>query len=176
MIAVVQGKSPATLKNVYQIDTPVSIPGSGTSNASVGTGSATGVAIANDAMKYKGAGYVYGGPADKPGDWDCSSFVSYVLGHDFNMALPNGGHYGAAGFPPHSHGPVTTDFFNMGTEVPRSQVQAGDLIIWHPHIGIAISNTTMISAQDEQLGTGTAGIDDASKYFGAQPRCQRVGG
>lgn len=32
----------------------------------------SGTAIASDALKYAGQGYVYGGNASRPGDWDCS--------------------------------------------------------------------------------------------------------
>src|SRR5215472_13498415 len=69
----------------------------------------TGDQVASDALRYVGAGYIYGGPAARPGDWDCSSFVSYVLGHDLGMALP-GGKWGAPGFPPGSHGPVVESY------------------------------------------------------------------
>lgn len=171
---IVQGKSPAGLTNRYPVDAPVdNLPSGGTGQ--VGGGSATGVAIANKALSYQGQGYVWGGRADKPGDWDCSSFLSYVLGHDFNMTLPGGGHYGASGYPPNSHGPVTTGFYQLGKTVPRAQVQAGDLVIWHPHCGIAINNTSMISARGQASGTGVSSIDGDTRYFGAEPRCQRVG-
>lgn len=171
---IVQGKSPATLPNRYKVDAPVdNLPSGGTGQ--VGPGSATGQAIANKALSYSGQGYVWGGPADKPGNWDCSSFLSYVLGHDFGMTLPGGHHYGDAGFPPHSHGPVTTDFYKVGTQVQRSQVQAGDLVIWHPHCGIAINGTSMISARGHTSGTGVSSIDGDSRYFGYPPRCQRIG-
>lgn len=170
--AILQGRNPATLDNRYPVDPPVDLPSGG--NTAVGASSATGQAIANKALSYAGQGYVWGGRADRPGDWDCSSFVSYVLGHDFGMTLPGGHRYGDPGYPPHSHGPVTTDFYRLGTQVPRSQVQAGDLLIWHPHCGIAISSTTMVSARSQRTGTGTSSIDGDTRYFGYEPRCQRV--
>jgi cell wall-associated NlpC family hydrolase len=171
--AIVQGKSPATLPQTAGIDTPVELPPS--TDSSVGGGTATGQAIANDALKYKGAGYVWGGPADRPGNWDCSSFVSYVLGHDLNYTLPGGGHYGAAGFPPHQHGPTTTTYHGYGKSITRAQVGAGDLVVWPTHIGIAISNTTMISARSQTSGTGTSSIDGDTRYFHQEPTCRRVG-
>lgn len=173
--AIVSGKSPATVPKSYAIDSPVEIPSSGSTPGGVGGGTASGQAIANDAMKYQGAGYNYGGRADKPGNWDCSSFVSYVLGKDFSYTLPGGGHFGASGYPPNDHGPTTTEYASFGKQISRSEVGAGDLVVWPDHIGIAINNQTMISAQDQKLGTGTAGIDDTSRYFGAQPNCRRVG-
>jgi cell wall-associated NlpC family hydrolase len=131
---------------------------SGTGGSSGGSGGkATGSAIADAALKYKGAGYVYGGNASKVGNWDCSSFVSYVLGHDLGMPLP-GGKWGDAFFPPHSHGPTTLQYLLFGTPINLNQVKAGDLIVSSEHMGIAISSTQMISAQDEALGTGIGGF------------------
>jgi cell wall-associated NlpC family hydrolase len=124
------------------------------------TSSGSGSAISDDALKYKGQGYVFGGPADKPGNWDCSSYASYVLGHDLGKPLP-GGHWGDPGFPPHVHGPTTLQYLVYGSAISRDQVAAGDLIVWDTHMGIAISSTDMISAQDEALGTGVAPFDGA---------------
>lgn len=126
--------------------------GSGSGIQTAAAVSATGSAISDDALKYKGQGYVWGGNASSPGDWDCSSFVSYVLGHDLGHALP-GGKWGDPGFPPNSHGPTTVQYMLFGTGINLSQVQAGDLVVSTEHIGIAISPTQMISAQDPQLGT-----------------------
>ena len=114
--------------------------------------------ISGDALKYKGLGYVYGGPAAHPGDWDCSSFVSYVLGHDLGLRLPGGGRYGDPGYPPNAHGPVVVSYSTWsGASAVRSPL-AGDLCCWvglgtGGHIGIAISSTHMISAYDTAQGT-----------------------
>lgn len=114
--------------------------------------------ISGDALKYAGLGYVYGGTGTRPGDWDCSSFVSYVLGHDLGLALPGGGHWNAAGYPPHTHGPVVTDYSSWSGAKPVRSPAAGDLCCWvgsgtGGHIGIAISGTRMISALDSSQGT-----------------------
>lgn len=115
-----------------------------------------GSAIAADAKRYVGKGYVYGGPADRPGDWDCASFVSWVLGHDLKLPLP-GGRWGQPGFPPHAHGPVVLDYaaWRSARDVPVPQ--AGDLCCWvgagpDGHIGIAISASQMVSALNPSLG------------------------
>lgn len=127
------------------------------------TSAPAGGTISGEALKYKGLGYVYGGPADRPGDWDCSSFVSYVLGHDLRLRLPGGGSYGDPGYPPHAHGPVVTSYSTWaGASAVRSP-QAGDLCCWvgegtGGHIGIAISPTRMISAYDTAQGTLVTGI------------------
>lgn len=137
------------------------------------TSSATGSSIADDALKYNGAGYVWGGNASSTGDWDCSSFVSYVLGHDLGLPLP-GGHWGDPGFPPHAHGPTTVQYMLYGTGINLKDVQAGDLIVSSVHMGIAISPSQMISAQDEQLGTGLGGFP--AGFPGGPPVYRRVSG
>jgi cell wall-associated NlpC family hydrolase len=120
-----------------------------------------GADIAQDALKYAGQRYTYGGPADRPGDWDCSSFVSYVLGHDLGMVLPGGGRYGSPAYPPHAHGPVVLSYAGWAgaTTLPAGMAPAaGDLCVWAGagplgHIGIALDGTHMISALDTQYGT-----------------------
>ena len=119
-----------------------------------------GSAIAAAALKYKGKGYVSGGKADKPGDWDCSSFVSYVLGHDLGLGLP-GGVWNGAGMPPHAHGPVVGDYRTWAGSAEVASPQPGDLCIYGPdvHIGIAISSRQMISALNPENGTTVTAID-----------------
>ena len=134
-------------------------PGTGQANPNVvgqavASGAGLGPAIAADAQRYVGAGYVYGGNASKVGDWDCSSFVSYVLGHDLGLTLPSGGKWGDPGYPPNAHGPTTLNYMLWGTGIPLSEVRAGDLVVSTVHMGIATGPTTMVSAQDPQQGTG----------------------
>lgn len=122
--------------------------------------------ISGDALKYKGLGYVYGGPASRPGDWDCSSFVSYVLGHDLGLRLPGGGKYGDPGYPPNAHGPVVVSYATWSGATAVRSPQAGDLCCWvglgtGGHIGIAISSTHMISAYDTAQGTLVTPIQGA---------------
>ena len=151
-------------------------PSGGTGGGGVGgsiVGGATGSAIADDALKYQGEGYVWGGSASRPGDWDCSSFVSYVLGHDLHMALP-GGHWGDPGFPPNSHGPTTIEYLVFGQPINRGQVQAGDLIVWEDHIAIATSPSQAISAHSPALGTSVTGIDSENAAHGGNAHFRRV--
>ena len=124
--------------------------------------------IAAQALKYIGAGYVFGGPADHPGDWDCSSFVSYVLGHDLGYPLP-GGKWGDPGMPPHAHGPTTNNYMMWGKPVSASQVQKGDLIVSSEHMGIVVTTGTYMSAKTPAAGTGmglyTQGFPGGSPVF-----------
>ncbi|MEU9022345.1 NlpC/P60 family protein [Actinomadura sp. NPDC048394] len=173
--SIVQGHSPVGLPQRYAVDPPVSTPPASGSTAVAG-GTASGQAIANDALKYNGTGYHWGGPADKPGNWDCSSFVSYVLGHDLGQPIP-GGNWGGPGMPPHAHGPTTHEYASFGQSISRAQVAAGDLIVWPDHIGIAINNSSMINARSTASGTGISSIDGTTRYFhGTQPVYRRVGG
>ena len=120
-------------------------------------GAVTGAAIAGDATRYQGQGYVYGGDASSPGDWDCSSFVSYVLGHDLGMGLP-GGKWGDPGFPPHAHGPVVTSYADWTAAEATETPAIGDLVLWvgsgaAGHIGFVTGPNQMVSALNTDLGT-----------------------
>jgi peptidoglycan DL-endopeptidase CwlO len=99
-------------------------------------------AIAADALKYEGkVGYRWGG-AD-PSGWDCSGFVTWVLHHDLGYSLPSNVHT------------VCTQFYawSGAYKVSADQVQAGDLVVWPSHMGIAVSPTQMISAENPTRGT-----------------------
>lgn len=125
------------------------------------TGSASGSAIASDALKYQGHAYLYGGAPGQTGanPWDCSSFTSYVLGHDMKLAIP-GGSWATVTGNGSQHGPTTTDYlaWSGASTISANQVQAGDLCCWSTHIGIAINNTQMISALNPTLCTAVTGI------------------
>lgn len=123
----------------------------------------TGNAIADDALHYNGHTYVYGGSPGKDGSgpWDCSSFCNWVLSHDLALPWPGAGQYDGS-----SHGPTTVQWGawflakSAGTKtVPREQVQPGDVVVWAGHMGIAISNTQMVSARNPSEGTGVGDID-----------------
>jgi cell wall-associated NlpC family hydrolase len=151
------GATPATHQTILTAEVQAASEGSTPPTSSGGSAGATGSAIADDALKYQGAGYVWGGNASRPGNWDCSSFVSYVLGHDLGLPLP-GGHWGDPGFPPHAHGPTTLQYLLYGEPVDLKDIQPGDLIVSTVHIGICIGGGKMISAQDPQLGTNIGGF------------------
>jgi cell wall-associated NlpC family hydrolase len=143
-------------------------PGSTGPNTTVGDNTnqgqgATGSAIADDALKYVGHVYVWGGPANVNGGWDCSSFVSWVLGHDLGLALPGGSWASATGSGT-EHGPNVASYTLWGGayHIPQSQVQAGDLICYPPdtHIAIATSSTDGVSAESTANGTGTGPLSE----------------
>ena len=117
------------------------ITGSSGSSGNPAGISATGSAIANAGLKYLGSGSVYKWGGGTPQGWDCSGFCNYVIGHDLGAAIPGSPSGAYSG-----HGPATMQWALFGTSVPRSQVQAGDLVVWPLfHMGIAISGAQMVN-------------------------------
>lgn len=139
--------------------TPVITPGAG---ITVAGPSPIGNAIASTALAYQGHCYQFGGAPGTAGQgcWDCSSFANWVIGHDMAMAIPG---YRAGTYSGTAHGPPTLAWLawigSGVTRIPRSQLAAGDIACWQTHMGIAISNTEMISAQTPQSGTQVSAID-----------------
>jgi hypothetical protein len=128
----------------------------------------TGTEIAQDALQYVGRGYVYGGDASSPGVWDCSSFVSYVLGHDLGLGLP-GGRWGEPGFPPTSHGPVVVSYADWTGAQTVTAPAVGDLVCFvglgaSGHIGIVLGPNEMVSALDTAQGTCRTPIQGYGPY------------
>lgn len=127
----------------------------GSSGSTSTSGSITdGAAIIADAEKYAGHKYVYGGPSNPTNGWDCSSFMSYVLGHDMSISIP-GGTWAQATNSGASHGPVASDYLSWSgaKTVSVSSVQPGDLLCWPTHVGFAVDSTHMFSALDTASGT-----------------------
>jgi cell wall-associated NlpC family hydrolase len=151
LTSIVKGTSPATVPVTQAITgTPAAAAAAGSGGGAVASDSA----IASDAQKYVGQGYVYGGPSS-PGRWDCSSFVSYVLGHDLGLGIP-GGSWAAVTGNGTEHGPTTLSYLLFGTPVTQAEAQPGDLIVSVDHMGIIISATQMVSARDPASGTGVS--------------------
>src|SRR5215211_1489128 len=103
-----------------------------------------------------GTTYAYGGAA--PGGFDCSGLVVYAF-KQAGVSLPR------------------TSFaqFGVGTAVDRASIQAGDLVFFNAngpgasHVGIATSNSTVISATTH--GVREHAISDSywgSHYVGAR--------
>jgi cell wall-associated NlpC family hydrolase len=153
--AVLQGN--LTVSNDEPITATNSGSGGSTTTPATGTATATGQQILGDAMKYNGHKYVFGGASNPTDGWDCSSFASYVLGHDLGMQLPGNESWSKATENGKTHGPVadqfasTPGFKKVGTN-PASN-QPGDLLVWTGHVGFGTGNGGMFSAYDTQSGT-----------------------
>lgn len=117
-------------------------------------GSASGQSILADAETFKGHPYRWGGPSNPEEGWDCSSFVGYILGHDFHMKLPGGSSWDSS-----SHGPVAASYndepnFHLVSH-SVNDIQAGDLLVEGSggHVGFGVGPNKMFSAYGTAYGT-----------------------
>ena len=126
--ALIRGDPIAVKPSGFVPDT--SVIGAG----ATGAGSVTGAAVAKTAASYIGVPYKWA--QHTPAGWDCSGFVTWVLHHDHGIDLPSNVHT------------VTGQFYiwTGARTVQRDQCQAGDLVCWVSHIGIAINRDQMIHA------------------------------
>ena len=136
--------------------------------------------ITSFALQYQGSGYVYGGPGWPPGNWDCSSFVSTVLGRGNGITLPGGEKWGMPGVPPHEHGPDVEAYAAWGGAVTVTSPSPGDLVVWdgagpNGHIGIYLGPDEMISALNTASGTKKTPINGYGPS-GLTPFYRRVTG
>lgn len=147
-----QGNNPAGVAQTMGITGAAGESTDGSASAIINGGDNEGLDIASDAMQYEGHAYEYGGTPGTDGQnpWDCSSFVNWVLGHDFGFPIPGVTHYDGS-----SHGPSTLSYlvWSGAATIKRSQAQAGDLAVCATHMGIFVSNTQYISAHDPAEGT-----------------------
>jgi cell wall-associated NlpC family hydrolase len=134
----------------------------------------TSSALANDALRYVGHPYLYGGYYTDPAGWDCSSFMNYVVGHDGGMPIPG---YAAGAYTGTSHGPATGNWllWNGVTGISQSELQPGDLLVWPTHMGMYIGGGQMVSALDPTDGTKVTTIANGSPT-GEPMFCKRLTG
>lgn len=119
-------------------------------------GYANGGDVVNDIEKWNGHKYVWGGGANPSTGWDCSSFVNYIVGHDFKLNLPGGGSWGQMTNNGAAHGPVASSYnnWNYGHGVPWSGAKKGDLAIENngAHIGFIIQDNVNKSSAETLMG------------------------
>jgi cell wall-associated NlpC family hydrolase len=132
----------------------------------VGTGgTASGEAIAQQALQYQGSKYVWGGiPGTTPGvdnGTDCSGFANMVIGRDLGMAIPM---YAAGKFHGQAHGPATGSWLIWNGCQGVSQNAPGVLAVWQTHMGICIGGGKMISALDTQQGVVVTTIQGGAPF------------
>lgn len=124
--------------------------------ASAGVTAASGAAIAEAAQRYIGRPYKWA--TEGPDTFDCSGLVTWVLHHDLGYNLPSNTHT------------VTGQFYVWSGAVTVGRPpQAGDLICWPSHIGIAIDSTRMVSAP-----TAGQNVHISNIYWTPQPLVRRV--
>lgn len=119
-----------------------------------------GEAIAREAMRHKGARYVWGG--NTPRGFDCSGFTQYVvqkaIGFEMGQGLP--------------------EQWRSGRRVGKGEWRAGDLVFFErtykrglSHVGIYLGQGRFIHAQNEETGVVITEIDwpyYADRYRGAR--------
>lgn len=96
-------------------------------NAPVAPELVTGQTVANEARKYLGANYVWGGESTAEGGFDCSGLIFRVF-TDLGINVPR----------------TSGALASQGIAV--SEAQAGDILAWPGHVAIALGNGRMIDA------------------------------
>lgn len=169
---IISGRNPENIATTQAIQTapaafttPNDLTASGTGVPAHQRATQRGVDIAQDAQRYIGAGYVWGGtPGGGQGHWDCSSFANAVIGRDLGMAIPM---YKAGAYHGQSHGPTTVVWLTWSGAftIKKQDASPGDLAIWQTHMGIIVDNGQhMVSAQDQQLGTRQTTISGGAPF------------
>ena len=109
--------------------------------ASTGT-SGKGSDVCSYAKKYLGSSYVYGGTS--PSGFDCSGFTQYVY-KNFGVSLNR----------------TAESQASNGTAVSKSNLQAGDLVIFTSHVGIYLGDGTFIHAANPKKGVVITSMSDS---------------
>jgi cell wall-associated NlpC family hydrolase len=112
--------------------TDLAVPGGGPGY--FGPPTSRGAQIVQDARRYIGTPYKWGGAS--PTGFDCSGLVTYVLHHDLGLSLPSNTHTTTVGF-------MT---WSGAKTIPAAQRQAGDLVITPSHVQIYTGAGMVIEA------------------------------
>jgi cell wall-associated NlpC family hydrolase len=129
-------------------------------NAGPGTGTATGQALVNFAMRYVGYPYVWA--TRGPNSFDCSGFTYWVAKNVLGIDITGG---------------VILQW-NYGREIPYGSLQPGDLVFFQntytvglSHVGIYIGNNQFVHAANESVGVVVSDLTNtyyATRWFGAR--------
>lgn len=129
------------------------------SSAGSGTTSVTGQQILDEAVKYLGTPYVYGGAS--PSGFDCSGYVYYVLKQ--------------LGYSPYR---TPEDQYNMGTSVEKSNLQPGDIVFFAgtyasgiSHVGIYAGDGLFIHSPNSRSTVSYSSLTSgywSDHYYGAR--------
>lgn len=125
---------------------PPTLSATGTPVTTAGTGM-MGKAVALAASFAGKAPYVYGGTS--PAGWDCSGMVQWIYGK-LGISLPR----------------TSEAQWAAVQHIDASQLQPGDLVFAQfigdnaspGHVGIYVGNGQVVSAEDQQLGTGFSSL------------------
>lgn len=172
--ALISGKSPETGPDANPISAPVEPAAQTEAGGTVPGGPLSNNAIAAAAQGSIGHPYHFGGApgTDGKSPWDCSSAVNYWTAVDCGLPIPG---FPAGSYTGSVHGPPTGSWLLWGylQHVARKDVIAGDILVYQTHMGVAISNTDMISAEDPKDSTEQSTIDGMTRSLGEVLFCRR---
>ena len=129
---------------------PTSVASQPTSVASKGKAapSARGSIVAT-ARQFLGVPYVSGGST--PSGFDCSGFTQYVYRlHGINIPRTSG------------------DQASVGAHIPKSQLQAGDIVAFSGHVGIYVGNGNIIHASSSKRQIHIGPMKYVSEFIGGR--------
>jgi cell wall-associated NlpC family hydrolase len=97
-----------------------------------------------------------------------------VVGRDLRQPIPG---YGPGAYTGATHGPNTLSYLLWGgvVTISRSELQAGDLLVWQSHMGISLGGDQMISSLDTKDGVKVTSIEGGSPA-GEVLFCKRLTG
>ncbi len=156
---IVNGSIAVPVPAVAPVTAPVAVPAPQPAEVSRSGDGLTGTRIIESAAQYLGTPYRYGGSG--PGGFDCSGFSSYIFGQA-GISLPR----------------TAAGQYEVGVEVAQSDLQAGDLVLFHcygggiDHVGIYCENGKFIhSSSPRSGGVIYSSLNDsyyANSYAGAR--------
>lgn len=135
-----------------QTEKTESVEESSSSSSSSKSGT-TGNDIVEYAKNFLGTKYVYGGTSPKTG-FDCSGFTQYVYKH-FGYSISR----------------TSDSQRNNGTNVSKSNLQAGDIVCFSRHVGIYVGGNKFIHAENPANGVKISSLSEkyyTSKYITAR--------
>lgn len=157
--APLQQEQESTEQFVQEIPAPTPVPTpTPAPEPTVDPGIRKAQSIIEEAKKYQGLHYVWGGTS--PSGFDCSGFVYYLYGKN-DISLPR----------------VSFSQFKTGTGISRDQLEPGDLVFFNTdgtgasHVGIYIGDGSFIHSSSGAKKVTISTLSDGfynSHYLGAR--------
>lgn len=139
-------------------DTISSVLGAAAGSKTTGAASTKGADIVNNAQKYMGVPYVWGGAT--PAGWDCSGFTQYVM-KESGITIPR----------------TAAEQFGKGVAVNKNDLQVGDMVFFTTykpgasHVGFYLGDNKFIHASSAAKEVTINSLTEtyyAEHYIGAR--------